>query len=400
MEEIIVNRFKTYRKLRWIRSNYLWQSSENKYLNQFKIKIQDESNLPCDVLSIPLPHLPGKENVAHKDTHLYINEGVRGEFDYQDVPILCDSSFDYSYLGPVARHLLSFPQVRVLSPNVAYRNDVTQWRRASCGEYYGSVYDNVAYYHQAPTKKQDRPKFSLDIRKKIKPPIRPPTAPLNDDLIEYVLKKQKRLSSRSIDVGFAGRVNYGSGNRSYPSRNRNDMLKAFKRLKVKNTFLLTYDDFKGTKWNGKQCKKLKFPYEYLDNLMDTKIVLSPWGWGTWCIRDFEALICGCIVIKPVCTNTLTYSDIYDPNKQFFVWLDVLWNTLENSVDYCLSNLDEFQPRVLEARKFLLDHIYPNDKLYYHWTKNIRSYLEECCNTRSYASAETIPGKDYRVFKRD
>ena len=134
--------------------------------------------------------------------------------------------------------------------------------------------------------------------------------------------------------------------------------------------------------------------------MDTKIVLSPWGWGTWCIRDFEALICGCIVIKPVCTNTLTYPDIYDPNKQFFVWTDVLWNTLENSVDYCLSNLDEFQPRVLEARKFLLDHIYPNDKLYYHWTKNIRSYLEECCNTRSYASAETIPGKDYRVFKRD
>jgi hypothetical protein len=78
----------------------------------------------------------------------------------------------------------------------------------------------------------------------------------------------------------------------------------------------------------------------------------------------------------------------------------MWSTLEPTVDYCLSHLNEFQPRALEASKFILGHIYPNAKLHYHWTKNIRAYLEECCNTRSYTAAENIPGEGYRVFKQD
>ncbi len=400
MEEIVVNRFKTYRKLRWVRSNYLWQPGVNKYLKQFNITVNDESNLSCDVLAIPLPHLPGKENFAHEDTFLFIQKGLRGEFDYQDVPILCDSSFDYAYLGPVTRQLLEFPQVRLFSPSIAYRDDVCQWRKSASGEYYGSVYDNLVHYHQPPDRKAYRPEFPLDIQHKIKQPIRPPTAPLTDEVIEYVLKKRKSLKERPIDVAFAGRINYGMGNTSYSSGNRNLMLAAFNKLKVSNKFLLTYDNYAGTKRLGKPCKKLKYPYEYLDNLMDSKIVLSPWGWGTWCIRDFEALICGCIVVKPPCTNTLAYPDIYNPNKQFFVWTDLMWSTLEPTVDYCLSHLNEFQPRALEASKFILDHIYPNDKLHYHWTKNIRSYLEECCNTRNYAPATNIPGEGYKVFKQD
>ena len=75
MDEIIVNRFKTYRKLRWIRSNYLWKPEVNKYLKKFNITVNNESNLSCDVLAIPLPHLPGKENFAHKDTWLFIQKG-------------------------------------------------------------------------------------------------------------------------------------------------------------------------------------------------------------------------------------------------------------------------------------------------------------------------------------
>lgn len=399
MEEIVVNRFKTYRKLRWVRSEYLWDSSNNKYLKQFNITVRKESSEPCDVLAIPLPHLPGKENFAHKDTFLFIQESTRGEFDFQDTPVLCDSSFDYSYIGPVSRHLLEFPQVRVLSPSVAYRDNRCQWRKAASGEYYGSVYENVMIYGQGPTRKAYRPAFPLAIQQKIKEPIRPPTAPLTDELISYVLKRKKPLSKRGIDVSFAGRINYGSGGWNYPTAVRNEMLNNFNKLKVKNKFLLTYDNYDGSRRLGKPCKKLKYPYEYLDNLLDSKIVLSPWGWGTWCIRDFEALICGCIVIKMPCTNTLTYPDIYHPNKQFFVWTDLLWRTLEPTVNYCLSHLDEFQPRVMEAADFILDHVYPNDKLHYHWTKNMRQYLEECCNTRNYAGATGMPGKDYKVFNR-
>lgn len=37
---------------------------------------------------------------------------------------------------------------------------------------------------------------------------------------------------------------------------------------------------------------------YLDSLRTSKVCLSPWGYDPMCFRDYEAALCGCIVIKP------------------------------------------------------------------------------------------------------
>ena len=41
--------------------------------------------------------------------------------------------------------------------------------------------------------------------------------------------------------------------------------------------------------------------EYWQSLRESRICVSPWGLGEPCWRDFEGILCGCIVIKP-CTS--------------------------------------------------------------------------------------------------
>ncbi|MBS0203134.1 MAG: hypothetical protein JSS49_09570 [Planctomycetes bacterium] len=37
---------------------------------------------------------------------------------------------------------------------------------------------------------------------------------------------------------------------------------------------------------------------YRELLLRSRICVSPWGWGETCIRDYEALLAGCVLIKP------------------------------------------------------------------------------------------------------
>jgi DNA repair exonuclease SbcCD nuclease subunit len=37
---------------------------------------------------------------------------------------------------------------------------------------------------------------------------------------------------------------------------------------------------------------------YLEALRLSKICISPWGYDYWCLRDYEAILSGCILIKP------------------------------------------------------------------------------------------------------
>jgi hypothetical protein len=33
-------------------------------------------------------------------------------------------------------------------------------------------------------------------------------------------------------------------------------------------------------------------------LVYKQVFVSPWGWGEWSHKDFEAMMCGCLVVKP------------------------------------------------------------------------------------------------------
>jgi hypothetical protein len=46
-----------------------------------------------------------------------------------------------------------------------------------------------------------------------------------------------------------------------------------------------------------QGERLEY-HEYVGLLKQSKIVISPWGWGEWSHKDFEILMAGCVVVKP------------------------------------------------------------------------------------------------------
>lgn len=391
MEKIVVNRFKTYRGMRWYRSNYLW-CRENPYLSKYGIEVRDDVNTPCDVLAIPCPHLPGSEPYVHRDDGLFISKGHRGLLEFQDTPIICDSSLDYAALDHQLVGLISHPQVRKFLPGIDFRNREPHTRRSWGGEYYGMVLRELEIHGRGTDPRPDRDHFPDFVGQKIAKVNRPPTPPLSDRVADYIKQNMKPLKDRPIDCFFSGRVIYAphsAHNPNHPTRMRVNLESKWKDFPG-NNFFSGYGDFRGTRYKGRPIKSFKYPYEYVDALLNSKVIVSPWGWSPWCVRDFEALLCGCVVIKPECGNLLAWPDIYNPKNQLMVWTDIKFDNTADQIAYCLDNLDEMQDRADAGVRFMRDACYPLDKLYESWTKDTRSYLEDALTLSSFHQPELFP----------
>lgn len=74
---------------------------------------------------------------------------------------------------------------------------------------------------------------------------------------------------------------------------------------------------------------------YTQELKDAKIVVSPFGWGEICTRDFEAFAYGSLLLKPNMDNVDTFPNWYHPNQTYV------------SIDWDFSNfsqvLDDLTP---------------------------------------------------------
>ncbi|MBT0652937.1 glycosyltransferase [Geomobilimonas luticola] len=75
---------------------------------------------------------------------------------------------------------------------------------------------------------------------------------------------------------------------------------------------------------------------YLKLLERSKIVLSLFGWGELCFREFEAFMAGACVMMPDVSHLSTWPDIYIPKQTYW---PLRWDLedLEESIDVLLSN---------------------------------------------------------------
>lgn len=382
MDWLTVNRFKTYRSFRWNRSEYLWK---NPWLEKYRIRVLNDSSGPQDILAIPCPHLPGKETYINRDNGLSIKEGHRGDLEYTDTPMICDNSMDYAYMDPPVRDTLQHPQVRAFLAGVTFRDQISQQRKTWGGEYYGHVLRNMELFNSGPDVRCDR-NLPDGVMQKIKL-FRPPTPTFDDDVYGYIEKNMKALKDREIDVFFSGRAVYHPKNiRNHPTAHRRQLEKAWPKFPGKNKVLVTYDNWAGNRRRGKPCKNYAYPWEYVNMLLNSKVVISPWGWSPWCVRDLEALICGCLVIKPECSNVLVYPDIYNPANLCMIWCDVFFKSVAGQLSYIYSNLKDFQERADYGRAFIAESLYPRDKLFNYWTGHLRALLDEILETTAFRSA--------------
>ena len=93
---------------------------------------------------------------------------------------------------------------------------------------------------------------------------------------------------------------------------------------------------------------------YLNELSRSKICFSPFGYGEVCIRDYEAIACGALLIKPDMSHVETNPNIYVP---FETYVPVKWDfsDLAEKVDYYLSHENETKEIAYNAYNHLHDY---------------------------------------------
>ncbi len=84
----------------------------------------------------------------------------------------------------------------------------------------------------------------------------------------------------------------------------------------------------------------KIPVEqYFEEIENSKIVFSPFGWGAICPKEYEAIMKGCLVIKPTIEHINIFPEVLIPGETY---VPVKWDLsdLEEKIVYYLENQTE------------------------------------------------------------
>src|SRR5690606_31733309 len=107
---------------------------------------------------------------------------------------------------------------------------------------------------------------------------------------------------------------------------------------------------------------------YRQELANTRICVSPFGYGEVCYRDFEAVAAGCVLAKPDMSHVRTEPDIYIPHETYIPFrLDL--SDLHEALQPYLADPARCAALAEAARTRLADYFRSQP-----WT---RPFLEAC-----------------------
>jgi len=97
--------------------------------------------------------------------------------------------------------------------------------------------------------------------------------------------------------------------------------------------------------------------EYYREMESSKICISPFGYGEICWRDFEAVLSGCLLVKPNMGHVETRPNIFRANDTY---VPVQWDfaDLEEKCSYYLEHEQE-RRRIVDQAFQVLDEFYKN-----------------------------------------
>jgi len=96
---------------------------------------------------------------------------------------------------------------------------------------------------------------------------------------------------------------------------------------------------------------------YLAELLDSHIVVSPWGFGETCWRDAEAMYAGCVLVKPNTDYVQTWPAYFKANETY-VPCDVMFNDLPEVCESIMDNWKNYKDMREQNRERLLKSIEP------------------------------------------
>lgn len=115
---------------------------------------------------------------------------------------------------------------------------------------------------------------------------------------------------------------------------------------------LTYDQAQELAGSCRLTDNNRVGYKrYLAEMKFTKIALSPFGWGEVCYRDFEAIACGALLIKPDMSHLATRPGLYQPMQTY---VPVKWDLsdLHETCQHYLNAPEEAQRIARNAQRQL------------------------------------------------
>jgi len=98
----------------------------------------------------------------------------------------------------------------------------------------------------------------------------------------------------------------------------------------------------------------------MKELKSSRVCFSPFGYGEVCWRDYEAIMCGALLIKPDMAHVKTEPNIFIP---FETYIPVAWDfsDLEEKVTYYLENTTAREKIIQSAYDVLQSYI--RDKVF-------------------------------------
>ncbi len=130
-------------------------------------------------------------------------------------------------------------------------------------------------------------------------------------------------------------------------RNKNDYREFFRKPAIDKINQL------GKIYNVSASSKRISIVKYTKELLLAKICVSPYGYCQICWRDFEAILCGCLLIKPDMEHVNTWPNIYVEN-QTYVPVKKDFSNLEEVCKFYLNNTDERLRIARNAKEVLIE----------------------------------------------
>ena len=106
------------------------------------------------------------------------------------------------------------------------------------------------------------------------------------------------------------------------------------------------------KFGGKPNQLLS-THKWHEMLNKSKICICPWGYGEMCYRDYEAMLSGCVVVKPNTDFVKTWPRIYQAGKTY-VACETDFSDIHEVCQEILDNYGDYQEMIAFNRQQLIN----------------------------------------------
>jgi hypothetical protein len=144
------------------------------------------------------------------------------------------------------------------------------------------------------------------------------------------------------------------GAKAAPNRTRNNDLSArFGATYSRATVRYQREQIRNTLSTRLDTNKLN-RRGYMKELENSKVVLSPFGWGEITLKDFEVFLTGGMLLKPSMNQISTWPNFYEENVTY---LSHDWNlaNLEERIDWAVSNESSRQEIAANGQQRYIEH---------------------------------------------